>query len=51
MRGYIIPPTNKSIDIPICLVNKIIDDKIQETYEYTDQMSYLQQLGYIKENS
>jgi predicted ester cyclase len=49
MRGYDIPPTNRSIEIPICLVYKIVDSKIQETYEYTDQMSYLQQLGIIKE--
>ena len=44
MRGQTILPTNKNIEIPICLVMKIEDGKIQEVNEYIDQMSYLSQL-------
>jgi steroid delta-isomerase-like uncharacterized protein len=45
MRGRTIPPTNKTIDIPLCLVMKITNGKIQEVEEYIDQMSYFAQLG------
>ena len=42
-----IPPTNKSVQVPICFVVKIKDGKIIEAREYTDQLGYLAQLGVL----
>lgn len=41
------PPTNKSVQVPICFVVKIQDGKIIEAHEYTDQLGYLAQLGIL----
>lgn len=41
----VIPPTNKSIRVPICIVAKVEDGKITESHEYNDQLGFLAQLG------
>ncbi|MHA2038159.1 MAG: ester cyclase [Candidatus Hodarchaeales archaeon] len=43
--GEAIPPTNKSISVPMCLVIKFKDGKIIEVHEYMDQLGFLAQLG------
>ncbi|MFW9793918.1 MAG: ester cyclase [Candidatus Thorarchaeota archaeon] len=43
-NGKQIPPTGKSIRIPICNVIKLKDGKIIELHEYFDQLSFMTQL-------
>ncbi|MHA2158556.1 MAG: ester cyclase [Candidatus Thorarchaeota archaeon] len=43
-NGKQIPPTGKSIRIPICNVIRLRDGKITEIHEYFDQMSFMIQL-------
>ncbi|HDZ19108.1 hypothetical protein LCGC14_2887810 [marine sediment metagenome] len=43
--GEEIPPTNKSIRVPMCLVIKVKDGKFTEAHEYIDQLGFLAQLG------
>lgn len=40
-----IPPTGRSIRVPICLVVRVEDGKAVEVYEYNDQLGFLAQLG------
>lgn len=43
--GTEIPPTNKSVKWPYCMVMKFKDGLVSELYEYYDQVSLLTQLG------
>lgn len=43
--GKEIPPTNKSVKWPYCMVMKFKDGKVSELYEYYDQVDLLTQLG------
>jgi steroid delta-isomerase-like uncharacterized protein len=43
--GETIPPTGRSIHVPICFVVRIEDGKAAEVYEYNDQLAFLAQLG------
>jgi steroid delta-isomerase-like uncharacterized protein len=43
--GTVIPPTNKSVEWPYCMVMKFEDGLVSELYEYYDQLSLLIQLG------
>jgi predicted ester cyclase len=42
--GTQIPPTNKSVKWPYCMVMKFKDGLVSELYEYYDQLSLLTQL-------
>lgn len=43
--GTEIPPTNKSVKWPYCMVMKFKAGKVSELYEYYDQVDLLIQLG------
>ena len=43
--GTEIPPTNKPVEFPYCMVVKFKDGVCCELYEYYDQMALLTQLG------
>jgi len=43
--GGEIPPTDKSVDMPYCLVAKFEDGEVVEVHEYYDQLDLLAQLG------
>ena len=43
--GETIPPTNRSIRVPICLVIQFRDRRAVRVYEYNDQLGFLVQLG------
>jgi predicted ester cyclase len=43
--GTEIPPTNKLVKFPYCMIVKFEDGKCSEIYEYYDQLSLLTQLG------
>jgi len=43
--GETIPPTGKSISVPLCLVVRVENGKAAEVYEYNDQLGFLSQLG------
>jgi steroid delta-isomerase-like uncharacterized protein len=43
--GTEIPPTNKVVKLPYCMVMKFKDGLVSELYEYYDQVSLLTQLG------
>jgi steroid delta-isomerase-like uncharacterized protein len=43
--GAEIPPTNKVVKLPYCMVMKFKDGLVSELYEYYDQVSLLAQLG------
>jgi ketosteroid isomerase-like protein len=43
--GTEIPPTNKSVKWPYCMVMRFEDGLVSELYEYYDQVSLLTQLG------
>ena len=43
--GTEIPPTNKSVKWPYCMVMKFEDGLVSELYEYYDQLDLLTQLG------
>jgi predicted ester cyclase len=41
----IIPPTNKEVQVPICMVIRMKDARAKEVHEYNDQLGFLRQLG------
>jgi predicted ester cyclase len=43
--GTEIPPTNKTVKFPYCMVVKFKDGQCTELYEYYDQLEMLTQLG------
>jgi ketosteroid isomerase-like protein len=43
--GTEIPPTNKPVKFPYCMVVRFEDGLVSELYEYYDQLSLLTQLG------
>ena len=43
--GTEIPPTNKVVRFPYCMVVKFKDGQVSELYEYYDQLTMLAQLG------
>jgi predicted ester cyclase len=43
-NGKQIPPTGKTIQIPVCNVIKLKDGKIVEIHEYFDQLNFMTQL-------
>jgi ketosteroid isomerase-like protein len=43
--GTEIPPTNKAVKLPYCMVMKFKDGLASELYEYYDQVDLLTQLG------
>lgn len=43
--GEIIPATDKTVRVPICLVVKFEGGKVTEVHEYNDQLGFLAQLG------
>lgn len=43
--GTEIPPTNKAVKWPYCMVMKFEDGLVSELYEYYDQVALLAQLG------
>jgi steroid delta-isomerase-like uncharacterized protein len=43
--GTEIPPTDKSVKWPYCMIMKFRDGLVSELYEYYDQVSLLTQLG------
>ena len=43
--GTEIPPTNKSVKWPYCMILKFEDGLVSEVYEYYDQLALLAQLG------
>ena len=40
-----IPPTNKAVRLPYCMVMKFSDGLVSELYEYYDQLALMAQLG------
>jgi ketosteroid isomerase-like protein len=43
--GAEIPPTNKPVKLPYCMIMKFKDGLVSELYEYYDQVALLAQLG------
>jgi ketosteroid isomerase-like protein len=43
--GTEIPPTNKAVALPYCMVMRFKDGLVSELYEYYDQLDLMTQLG------
>ena len=48
LGGKSIPPTNKSIEVPVVMITKIEDGKITEVHEFTSGLEFLTQLGLMR---
>lgn len=49
--GQQIPPTNKPVRFPYCIVAKFEDGEVTELHEYFDQLDLLTQLGLMSQSA